>query len=138
MNTWKQPAGPPPRTLSAVLLMWSHGESHDQMVLWSNGHFSSRPRARGAAPGESNRKAGQAAGNIPRRAMSVIPGKAAGSHAGEKERRGVRCRGAAPPDCLVLTLAFPVFWSVWVALAGGYDGRIIGLGSEEFRRVLNA
>jgi exopolysaccharide biosynthesis polyprenyl glycosylphosphotransferase len=50
----------------------------------------------------------------------------------------VRFHGAAPPEYLVLTLAFPVFWSVSVALAGGYDGRIIGLGSEEFRRVLNA
>jgi exopolysaccharide biosynthesis polyprenyl glycosylphosphotransferase len=50
----------------------------------------------------------------------------------------VRFRGTLPLEYLVLTLAFPLFWSVSVGLAGGYDARIIGLGSEEFRRVLNA
>jgi exopolysaccharide biosynthesis polyprenyl glycosylphosphotransferase len=39
---------------------------------------------------------------------------------------------------VVLSLALPVLWigSVW--LAGGYDIRFIGTGSDEFRKVLNA
>jgi exopolysaccharide biosynthesis polyprenyl glycosylphosphotransferase len=46
--------------------------------------------------------------------------------------------GSLPREYLVLTLLFPVCWSASVGLAGGYDGRVIGLGSDEFRRVLNA
>jgi exopolysaccharide biosynthesis polyprenyl glycosylphosphotransferase len=39
---------------------------------------------------------------------------------------------------VALSLALPVFWlgSLW--LAGGYDVRFIGTGSDEFRKVLNA
>jgi len=36
------------------------------------------------------------------------------------------------------TCALPVLWWAAVLLAGGYDSRFIGLGSDEFRRVLNA
>jgi exopolysaccharide biosynthesis polyprenyl glycosylphosphotransferase len=39
---------------------------------------------------------------------------------------------------LRLSLALPVIWLATVALAGGYDSRFIGVGSDEFRRVLNA
>jgi len=39
---------------------------------------------------------------------------------------------------LVLSLALPVFWIGAVWLAGGYDVRFIGTGSDEFRKVLNA
>jgi exopolysaccharide biosynthesis polyprenyl glycosylphosphotransferase len=39
---------------------------------------------------------------------------------------------------LILSLALPVLWVVTVALAGGYDSRFIGVGTDEFRRVLNA
>src|SRR6202012_338953 len=31
-----------------------------------------------------------------------------------------------------------LLWAGSVALAGGYDNRFIGLGSDEFRRILNA
>ncbi len=39
---------------------------------------------------------------------------------------------------IALSLALPVLWigSIW--LAGGYDVRFIGTGSDEFRKVLNA
>ncbi len=37
-----------------------------------------------------------------------------------------------------ISLALPVVWLVAVAVAGGYDSRFIGVGSDEFRRVLNA
>ncbi len=37
-----------------------------------------------------------------------------------------------------LVLCIPVFWCACVLLAGGYDVRLIGLGSDEFRRVINA
>jgi exopolysaccharide biosynthesis polyprenyl glycosylphosphotransferase len=39
---------------------------------------------------------------------------------------------------LAFSLALPIAWLVTVALAGGYDSRFIGLGTDEFRRVLNA
>jgi exopolysaccharide biosynthesis polyprenyl glycosylphosphotransferase len=39
---------------------------------------------------------------------------------------------------LLLSLALPPLWLVNVWLAGGYDSRFIGVGSDEFRRVLNA
>jgi exopolysaccharide biosynthesis polyprenyl glycosylphosphotransferase len=39
---------------------------------------------------------------------------------------------------LLLSLALPVLWVVVVGLAGGYDSRFIGVGTDEFRRVLNA
>ena len=32
----------------------------------------------------------------------------------------------------------PVLWVISVRLAGGYDSRFIGVGTDEFRRVLNA
>jgi exopolysaccharide biosynthesis polyprenyl glycosylphosphotransferase len=39
---------------------------------------------------------------------------------------------------VIFTLGLPVLWWLSVALAGGYDARIVGLGSDEFRRVFNA
>jgi exopolysaccharide biosynthesis polyprenyl glycosylphosphotransferase len=39
---------------------------------------------------------------------------------------------------LALSLTLPVFWIVALWLAGGYDSRFIGTGSDEFRKVLNA
>jgi exopolysaccharide biosynthesis polyprenyl glycosylphosphotransferase len=39
---------------------------------------------------------------------------------------------------LLLSLALPLLWVVSVWLAGGYDSRFIGVGSDEFRRILNA
>src|SRR5690348_5983681 len=39
---------------------------------------------------------------------------------------------------LALSLALPVLWIAALWLAGAYDVRIIGTGSDEFRKVLNA
>ena len=39
---------------------------------------------------------------------------------------------------LVLSLALPVLWVAALWLAGAYDTRFIGTGSDEFRKVLNA
>jgi hypothetical protein len=36
---------------------------------------------------------------------------------------------------IALSLALPVFWLVTIWLAGGYDVRFIGTGSDEFRKV---
>ena len=47
-------------------------------------------------------------------------------------------RGGVPVAYLGITAALPVLWCAAVLLAGGYDARFIGLGSDEFRRVLNA
>ncbi len=43
-----------------------------------------------------------------------------------------------PISCGVLILITPAFWWISMLLAGSYDVRIIGLGSDEFRRVINA
>jgi exopolysaccharide biosynthesis polyprenyl glycosylphosphotransferase len=42
------------------------------------------------------------------------------------------------PFYLMLSLGLPLLWLCAVGLAGGYDSRFIGVGSDEFRRVLNA
>jgi exopolysaccharide biosynthesis polyprenyl glycosylphosphotransferase len=47
-------------------------------------------------------------------------------------------QGRLPSGYLALTCALPIFWWASVRLAGGYDPRFIGHGSEEFRRLLNA
>ncbi len=39
---------------------------------------------------------------------------------------------------VALSLAFPVLWVAALGLAGGYDVRFIGTGSDEYRKVLNA
>ena len=52
----------------------------------------------------------------------------------------VRFDGAAghPVGYLLASLALPFAWLATVALAGGYDSRFIGVGPDEFRKVLNA
>ncbi len=50
-----------------------------------------------------------------------------------------RFAGTPQPVLYVTTTAgLPLIWIAWVAAAGGYDPRFIGLGSEEFRRIINA
>ena len=46
--------------------------------------------------------------------------------------------GDVPAAYLAITGALPALWCAAVLLAGGYDSRFIGLGSDEFRRVINA
>ncbi len=43
-----------------------------------------------------------------------------------------------PIDYLALSLTLPALWWATVRLAGGYDPRFIGAGSDEFHRILNA
>lgn len=52
----------------------------------------------------------------------------------------VRFDGAVghPIAYLFASVALPFAWLATVALAGGYDSRFIGVGTDEFRRVLNA
>jgi exopolysaccharide biosynthesis polyprenyl glycosylphosphotransferase len=38
---------------------------------------------------------------------------------------------------LALSLSLPIFWILMVMLCGGYDARIIGVGSDEFRKIVN-
>jgi exopolysaccharide biosynthesis polyprenyl glycosylphosphotransferase len=47
-------------------------------------------------------------------------------------------QGYLPVTYLSLTCGLPVAWWMSVLLAGGYDARFIGLGSDEFRRILSA
>ena len=42
-----------------------------------------------------------------------------------------------PVIYLVFTCVLPALWVGSVALAGGYDARIIGVGSDEFRKILS-
>ena len=43
-----------------------------------------------------------------------------------------------PVEYLVLTGCLPLLWWASVGLARGYEARVIGLGSDEFRRILTA
>lgn len=43
-----------------------------------------------------------------------------------------------PAPYLAASLMMPIGWLLAVLLAGGYDSRFIGVGSDEFRRVFNA
>ena len=46
--------------------------------------------------------------------------------------------GSASDEYLALSALLPALWIASVALAGGYDPRFIGVGSDEFRKLLNA
>ncbi|MGN6171691.1 MAG: sugar transferase [Streptosporangiaceae bacterium] len=46
--------------------------------------------------------------------------------------------GGVPAGYLVFTVTLPFLWLGSVAVAGGYDPRFIGVGSDEFRKILNA
>ena len=50
----------------------------------------------------------------------------------------VRFGSNVTPMYLALSLALPVLWIAALWLAGAYDVRFIGTGSDEFRKVLNA
>jgi exopolysaccharide biosynthesis polyprenyl glycosylphosphotransferase len=50
----------------------------------------------------------------------------------------VRFNSDVTSPYLVLSLALPVLWVGALWLAGGYDVRFIGTGSDEFRKVLSA
>ena len=50
----------------------------------------------------------------------------------------IRFGNYVTPTYLALSLALPVLWIVALWLAGAYDVRFIGTGSDEFRKVLNA
>lgn len=39
---------------------------------------------------------------------------------------------------MLLSLVLALFWLLAVGMGGGYDCRFIGVGTDEFRRVLNA
>lgn len=43
-----------------------------------------------------------------------------------------------PFSYIAFTVAMPVLWCASVGLAGGYESRFIGVGSDEFRRVMSA
>ena len=43
-----------------------------------------------------------------------------------------------PAAYLAITFVLPLLWGVTVRLCGAYDPKLIGVGSDEFRRVLNA
>jgi exopolysaccharide biosynthesis polyprenyl glycosylphosphotransferase len=47
-------------------------------------------------------------------------------------------QGGVPAQYFAFTVALPFLWLSSVALAGGYDPRFIGVGSDEFRKVINA
>ena len=47
--------------------------------------------------------------------------------------------GARPNDRYVLlSLVLPLLWMIAVRVFGGYERRFLGVGSDEFRRILNA
>jgi exopolysaccharide biosynthesis polyprenyl glycosylphosphotransferase len=50
----------------------------------------------------------------------------------------IRFGSEVTPTYLALSLALPVLWIAALWLAGAYDVRFIGTGSDEYRKVLNA
>ena len=50
---------------------------------------------------------------------------------------GIRFGGSSHRRYLVLSLALPLVWSITLRVSAP-TGRLIGTGSDEFRRVLNA
>lgn len=50
----------------------------------------------------------------------------------------VRFDNRPTPLYAALSIALPALWLVALALAGGYDTRFVGVGSEEFRKVVTA
>lgn len=65
----------------------------------------------------------------------LICGLAAGLLAYQLRFEGVRAR---PGWYLALSLVLPFAWVLTLLLAGGYDSRFIGVGPDEFRKILNA
>jgi exopolysaccharide biosynthesis polyprenyl glycosylphosphotransferase len=65
----------------------------------------------------------------------VCCGLAAGMLAYQVRFEGV---GERPGKYLAISLALPLVWMITVLLAGGYDSRFIGVGTDEFRKILNA
>jgi exopolysaccharide biosynthesis polyprenyl glycosylphosphotransferase len=53
---------------------------------------------------------------------------------------GVAVRFGAHPNgrYLLLSLTLPLLWMIAVSVFGGYERRFLGVGSDEFRRILNA
>ena len=47
-------------------------------------------------------------------------------------------QGVIPAEYFLITVALPFLWLGSVTVAGGYDPRFIGTGSDEFRKILNA
>jgi exopolysaccharide biosynthesis polyprenyl glycosylphosphotransferase len=47
-------------------------------------------------------------------------------------------QGYLPVSYIAFTVALPALWAGFVAIAGGYEARFIGVGPDEFRRVMNA
>ena len=43
-----------------------------------------------------------------------------------------------PSSYLAMSLILPLAWLITVLLAGGYDSRFIGVGTDEFRKILNS
>lgn len=50
----------------------------------------------------------------------------------------LRFGGDITREYLMLSLALPLLWLIAVQVAGGYEKRFLGAGSDEFRKVLNA
>jgi hypothetical protein len=50
----------------------------------------------------------------------------------------LRRRGLRPAGYFRFTVVLPLLWLGSVAIAGGYHWWFVGVGSEEFRKVLNA
>jgi exopolysaccharide biosynthesis polyprenyl glycosylphosphotransferase len=50
----------------------------------------------------------------------------------------LRSRSHTPDSYIALTVMLPFAWIACVALARGYEARLIGAGADEFRRIINA
>ena len=76
---------------------------------------------------------------VSRYQRAMVAADAAVRAAGRAGRANSRFADASDHSLYVVTTAgLPLVWIAWVGMAGGYDPRFIGLGSEEYRRIINA
>ena len=119
------------RPVGSVITQWGRYE------VWGHTTTRARHRALTIAPQRTAASPGAWLGRYLHTAAAVDGACAlAGGLTALMIRYGDPGAGRLPYG--LLTVSLPFLWCLSVALARGYDARIVGSGSDEFRRVFNA
>jgi exopolysaccharide biosynthesis polyprenyl glycosylphosphotransferase len=118
-------------------MVLSPGGTGDGIYGWGMGEMALSERTRQVDQGKQGQVRSLSWATRYQRQMVLLDG-ACGLLAGLGALLG-RFPGPVQPGLyLAATAGLPVLWVSWVAMFGGYDTRFIGVGSEEFRRVINS
>src|SRR3984957_6210771 len=118
-------------------MVLSPGGTGDGFYGWGMGEMALSERIRQVDQGDQEQARSLPWATRYQRQMVLLDG-ACGLLAGLGALLG-RFPGTVQPGLyLAATAGLPVLWVSWVAMFGGYDTRFIGVGSEEFRRVINS